>query len=360
MHKIGIIGTGWGTRVQVPAFRAAGLEVVALSGTNAEKTRRIADDLNVLYASGDWQTMIYHGAVQMVSVVTPPVFHCEMSLAVLEAGKHVICEKPTAFDASEAQKMAQAAAERPNQLSLIDHELRFMPAMQAARRMVAEGAIGTLRHAESWFVNSSRANLKRPWNWWSDETQGGGVLGAIGSHQIDVFRHVLNDEVIAAQGHLATFVKERPLVSAEENDPPEMRTVTVDDFATFQLQFARGGVANVTTSMVARMNDMQRWTFYGDEGTLQFINGKLLYARPDEPFADVTPQTEFEIDPAIQQIYADYAEASVFLGHAIRKALDGDKSGLAEAATFEDGLRVQQVIDAIRQSSRNAQGWVTI
>ncbi len=353
---IGIIGTGWGSRVQVPALRAAGLHVVAIAGSQARKTHRIATDLEIPYATGDWRTILDREEVSIISIATPPSFHAEMAVAALEAGKHVICEKPTALNATEAQQMVEVAEAYPKQFALIDHELRFLPAMQEARKLVVEGAIGNLRHAEVRFINSSRANLKRLWNWWSDADQGGGILGAIGSHQIDTLCYMLNDQVEAASGMLQTFVKERPLPEPEQG----MGNVTSDDFVVFHLKFARGGVATVTASMVARINESQSFTLYGDEGTLRFIDGKILYARPDEVLHDRTPASNIVISEDMTRLYPDFAEATVYMGYALRAALEGDRLALTPAATFVDGLHTQKVIDAISQSSRHGDSWVDV
>ncbi len=270
----------------------------------------------------------------------------------------MLCEKPTAFNAAEAQEMAEQADAIPECIALIDHELRFLPAIQHARQMVKDGAIGTLRHADVRFINSSRANLHRIWNWWSDVTQGGGILGAICSHQIDTLRFILDDDIVQARGYLNTFVTERP-VSAQSDSPAETRAVTSDDFASFQLQFARSGTAIVIASMVARMNDSQSFTLYGDAGTLRFIDGRLLYAGPDEAFDDITPSPSLTVAEDIVKLYPDYAEATVHMAYALRAALEGDRTALAHAATFRDGLRVQQVIDAVRTSSSAAEGWIS-
>ncbi|KPV48757.1 oxidoreductase, partial [Kouleothrix aurantiaca] len=126
---IAIIGTGWGARVQVPAFRSAGLEVVALAGSDAAKTERIAGELGVASSTGEWRELLARPDADVVSIVTPPDLHHEITLAMLEAGKHVLCEKPTARDAAEAEEMLAAAQARPRQPALIHHELRFLPAL---------------------------------------------------------------------------------------------------------------------------------------------------------------------------------------------------------------------------------------
>src|SRR5206468_2727107 len=107
MARIGIIGTGWGARSQVPNFREAGLEVVAIAGSHRNKTKRVAEELGV-EAVDDWKALIARGDVDLVSVVTPPSEHLAMSIAALDAGKHLICEKPTALNAAEVQKLVDA------------------------------------------------------------------------------------------------------------------------------------------------------------------------------------------------------------------------------------------------------------
>src|ERR1700704_512585 len=99
MTRLGIIGTGWGTRVQVPAFREAGLDVVAIAGQDAEKTRAVDRDLDVK-PFVDWRALL-GSDVDLVSIVTPPSEHLVMATAALDAGKHVLSEKPTALDAGE-------------------------------------------------------------------------------------------------------------------------------------------------------------------------------------------------------------------------------------------------------------------
>jgi len=354
-YGIGIIGTGWGAWIQEPAFRAAGLDVVAIAGRYPAKTLRIADELEIPYAAHHWRELLERDDVALISIVTPTNLHCEMAIAALEAGKHVLCEKPIGIDSSEARRMLAAARAHPAQFALIDYELRFLPAFQAARQLVADGAIGRLRHAEARLIASSHANLQRPWNWWDDASQGGGILCAVSAHQIDILRYVLNDEVAAAQGFLYTFVAERTV--KETGTPARMRPVTSDDFAAFHLRFKRGGMAVGSASMVARIDEPQSLTLYGDEGTLRFVSGRLLHARPGEELRDITPPHTLEYRITT---YPDYAEATTYLGQALRAALNGDLAAIAPAATFLDGLRVQRVLDVVRCASAEGRGWIEV
>ena len=158
MARIGIIGTGWGARVQVPAFREAGLEVVAIAGRDATRTAATAKELE-LEAFPDWRSLASVSNIDLVSIVTPPAHHLEMATFALEAGKHVLCEKPTAMNADEAERLAAAAARHGDAIALIDHELRFLPSFVAAQQRLAE--LGTIRYAEVRYASPGRGDEDR-------------------------------------------------------------------------------------------------------------------------------------------------------------------------------------------------------
>ena len=241
MARIGIIGTGFGARVQTPLFREAGLDVVALAGFHPAKTREIAGELG-LRAYDDWRELAAAPDIDLVSVTSPPSQHREMATAVLDAGKHCLCEKPTALNADEAQQLVDAAKRHPNQIAIIDHELRFVPSWRDARARIGE--IGALRYAEVRYASPSRGDRKRAWNWWSDATAGGGILGAVGSHYIDALRW-LGMEVEEVRAHLRTIVDRRPFEDGS-------REVTSDDFASVELKL-RGGANAVLLLLGAGM-----------------------------------------------------------------------------------------------------------
>src|SRR5436305_6320722 len=209
MARVGIIGTGWGARVQVPAFREAGLDVVAIAGHDAERTRNVASQLDV-EPFDDWRELIASN-VDLVTIVTPPSQHLEMATFALDAGKHVLCEKPTALNASEAEQLVAAGRKHPDQIALIDHELRFLPSFIAARERI--GDLGGIRYAEVRYASPGRGDRTRAWNWWSDAEQGGGIWGAVGSHFVDTLR-LLGMEIEAVQATLRTIIDARPFEHA--------------------------------------------------------------------------------------------------------------------------------------------------
>jgi len=348
MARVGIIGTGWGGRVQVPAFREAGLEVVAIAGHNPERTRRAAGE-HKIEPFDDWRALIASD-VDLVTIVTPPSEHLQMARAALDAGKHVLCEKPTALNVAEAEQLLAAAREHPDQIALIDHELRFLPSFRAARERIGE--LGGIRYAEVRYASPGRGDRKRAWNWWSNAEQGGGIWGAVGSHFVDTLRF-LGMEIEAVQATLKTIIAERPF----EN---ETRRVTSDDFADVNLRLAGGAVAAMTFSAVSSGPDeATTLTIHGEEGALRLVGEELLTAMRGEPFTAAT--TGSRSDRRGNSAGGAFGTGTYLLGRALKRALDdGDRSALANAATFEDGLMQQRVLDAARESNANGGAWTTL
>ncbi len=352
--RLGIIGVGWGARVQIPAFRATGWEVVAICGRTREKVERIAAEHGIPHAFTDYRMLIGLPQVDLVSIVTPPAWHREMSLAALEAGKHVLCEKPTALNADEARDMWQAAL-ATDRIALIDHELRFLPTRQEFRRLVREGYLGTLYHVTYTYRSGFRRDPTRPWNWWSDAAQGGGILGALGSHIVDLLRWWFG-EITEVSGLLATFIRER-------TDPAtgEKRPVTADDYAAFLARFGHDGYAEVSISAMAE-GTSHRIVAYGSEGILILDEeGKLWGLREGEsgPMRDLTRVDRHPAHPP-QLPNTPFPMGTVHLAEALARAVrDGDMKWLEPAATFEDGLHNQEVLDAIRRSHAS-QRWEAV
>jgi predicted dehydrogenase len=339
MAKIGIIGTGWGARVQVPAFREAGHEVTAIAGRDSERTRSIAHDLG-LTPHANWRDLL-SADVDLVTIVTPPSEHLEMATAALAAGKHVLSEKPTAMDAGEARQLFEAAAARPQQIALIDHELRFLPAWRDARDRIGE--IGPIRYVEMRYSSPSRGDRNRAWNWWSDASHGGGVWGAIGSHLVDTIRYFAG-EITTVQALMKTFVESRPFGDGT-------RQVTSDDFAAVHCELASGGVAVMSMSVVAGLDEPTTITIHGERGAMRLVDESLLVSHESRPF-EWRSGGELAKRPG-NSAGGAFGSGTYYLGVALRAAIDdGDAAALAPAATFGDGLAQQQVLDAARRSAR--------
>lgn len=345
--RIGIVGTGWGSRVQVPAFRGTGHQVVAIAGHDAEKTRRIAADLGVV-AFASAAELVERAEIDLVSIASPPATHLPLSRLALERGLHVLCEKPTALDAAEATEMLELARRHPSRRAMIDHELRFLPSWLEAKRRV--GTIGPIRTIEVRYSSPSRRSPDRAWTWWSDRSQHGGIWGAVGSHFVDAVRY-LAGEIDAVQGVLATFVPSRPFGS-------ERRPVTSDDFAAAHLRLKSGALAVMSFSVVAAVDEETTLTLTGEQGALRLAGTSLLEARDGRWTTAVEPDGA---DVPGNSPGGPFGSGTIALGHALRRAFDeGNDRALDPAATFEDGLRQQQALDALRRSHADRGGRVTL
>src|SRR6266853_3296041 len=247
--RIGIIGAGFARSTQIPGFKACpGARIVAIASARRAHAEEVAREFGIEHVEDDWRALVDRDDIDLVSIVTPVVKHCEMTLAALDRGKAVLCEKPMAMNAGEALRMTERARET-GLLALIDHELRFLPGRVKMRELLRQGDIGKVRHTKLTFRSDSRADPSRPWNWWSDVKQGGGALGAIGSHVIDSWRWLLGVEVSEVVGNLATHIRER------KNEKGTVRQVTTDDEANLLVrledgEFTEGATGNGSMSLV--------------------------------------------------------------------------------------------------------------
>lgn len=345
---IGVIGTGFARKVQIPSFAACeNAKVVSVASGSLANAGSTAEEFGVGHFTADWRDTAAHNGVDLVCITTPPYLHKEMALFAIENGKHVLCEKPMAMTVAEAEEMI-AAAERAGVLALIDFELRFQPGRQKAHAMIRNGEIGKIRHAKWNFRAPQRGNADLPWNWWSDAAQGGGALGAINSHIIDSFHWFLGTEVSSVFCQLQSHVKSRPFESG-------FREVTTDDEANMILRFADGELCSdatgiVSVSMVEQPEYVSRLEIFGTEGALRIDHrGDLFTAKNGE--ADWT-----EIAVSFGETVPGYPDTGFprgFMEFApkIIEAIREEQESIEYAATFEDGLRVQRVQDAARKSN---------
>ena len=351
--RVAIVGTGFGQRVQIPGFRhCEGVEIVAVCSAHREHAQAVAQRFGIPCSYDNYQRMLAEVELDLVSIATPPHLHYPMTMDALDVGVHVLCEKPMAMNLQEAREMLRRA-EDAEVLHVIDHESRFHPPRRRIKELVADGYVGQLRHVIVHLVSGGRADPRRPaWSWWSESDKGGGILGALGSHQIDLLRWWFG-EIEAVQGTLETFVKERP-----DPETGRMRSVETDDYAAFVLRFENGGHGLVLLSAVAWHGPGTHFEIYGDEGALILDHDNRLWgARRDEPALQ-----DFSVPEPLEDV-ADiaptmWARSFVRLAQALVQAIR-EGGPVDEAATFYDGARCQAVLDAVRTSHRLGE-WVEV
>jgi predicted dehydrogenase len=342
--RVGIVGTGFGVSAMVPGFRLTeGAEVVAICSSRRERAEAAAQTHAIPLAFANYQEMLDQAQLDLVCIATPVATHAPMSLAAIAAGCHVLCEKPTAMDAGEAAAMLQAA-EAAGIVHMIDHELRFNPTRARVAELISSGYIGQVRYASIRNVSALRADPTREWTWWSDRSLGGGALGASGSHHVDLLRWWLG-EIVAVSGQLATYVRERP-------DPANggaLRPVDSDDQFSLIARFASGAQAHVFVSYVAHHGGSNQLEVHGDAGSLVIDHADRLWGRQ----ATAAQAEELSVADPLEGMpgVASNVWSRSFI-HLARELVAAIQEGrpLQRGATFADGLRCQQILDAVRRS----------
>ena len=356
--RIGIVGAGFARSTQIPGFQNCdGAEVVAIASRHRDHAESVAREFNIKHVADNWQNLVERNDVDLVSVVTPPSTHHEITMAALAHGKSVLCEKPMAMNARETGGMT-AKARETGVLALIDHELRFVSSRQKMRSMLHEGAIGKVRHVEYLFRSDYRGVLDRQWDWWSDIEMGGGTLGAIGSHAIDSFRWALDTDVTSVLCTLATHIAERP-----HKGSGSMRRVTTDDEAKLMFRFAdsalaRGATGTALLSVVESGKYENTLAIYGSSGALKVEEDGRLWHSPagsgEWRPVDVDPDK-----PAPRMKDASWSRGFTVFSQAIIEALQKGRTTVDGAATFADGHQIQLVLDAARRSNESG-CWINV
>ncbi len=352
--RAAVIGASFAKEAYLPALATIpDVDIVAISSARLESAKAVAERFKIDAAYDDWKVMLEESPADIVGIATPTVYHAPMALAALEAGAHVICEKPMAMNSDEAQAMLDKA-EALGRVHLIGHELRFNPNRRKIHHLIKDGVIGQVRHVNIVNINASWGNPAgiASDGWLTKAEMGGGRLGANGSHQLDLLRFWLGD-IGAVSGQVMTVIPNRT-----DKNTGEPFVVTSDDVSTFTAEFQNGAVAQVFMSGVARSNIGNHVQIFGSEGTIKLSDGeeKLWLAKAGEDFVDVS-----ESDPNANLPGIGKGIWNVSFVSLIQEATSAVREGRKTqwGATFADGLKTQQAMDAIRVSSQERR-WVKL
>ena len=343
--RVGFIGSGFARRVQLPGLALVpGTKPVAIASRRRANADQVARDFGLPLVFSDGLELAGSPDVDLVIVSSTPDSHARYAIAALEAGKHVLCEKPMAIDAFEASQMVAASAQHPDSIAWLDHELRYEPNRRRARELIRSNALGELRHIELSLKPYLRGDgrpqaFDAPWNWWFDAARGGGILGAVGSHLIDLCRFWCGSEIRYVAGLVETFVTQRT------DESGETQPVTADDLASCVLQTATGVVATITLSTVAHHGSGHLGQVTGSEGTL-LLSGetKLEFGKSGGPLEDISAPDDLWEQTKPNNMWArSFVRLMREMVHVI-----GGGVPQGEPATFHDGWEVQRVLDAVR------------
>ncbi|WP_261719908.1 Gfo/Idh/MocA family oxidoreductase [Streptomyces sp. FZ201] len=343
--------------------------LAAICGRDGAAVRAAADRHGWAAAETDWRALIARDDVDLVDICTPGDSHAEIAVAALAAGKHVLCEKPLANSVEEAEDMVRAAetAQERGQLAMVGFNYRRVPATALARRMVAEGRIGKLRHVRVTYLQDWLVDPQFPLTWrLRREHAGSGSLGDLGAHIVDLAQYVAGEQLAGVSALTETFVRERPLpggavqgLSAVSADGGTGR-VTVDDAALFTARFPSGAIASFEATRYAtgRKNAL-RLELNGENGSLAFdlerLN-ELSYHDGTEPGAHAGFRRILVTEPDHPYLDAwwppghglGYEHTFV---HQARDLVHAIHEGRQPEPSFADGLQVQRVLAAVEESA---------
>jgi predicted dehydrogenase len=312
----------------------------------------------------DWRKLIARDDVDLVDVCTPGDSHAEIAIAALEAGKHVLCEKPLANSVAEAEAMAAAArrARERGVRAMVAFNYRRVPALAHARKLVASGALGEIRHVRSVYLQDWLSDPQAPMTWrLRRESAGSGALGDLGAHIVDAAQFVTGDVITGVSALTNTFVKQRPAENGGTDD------VTVDDTALFLARLSGGAVASFEATRFAlgrknamrlevngskaslafdfeSMNELQWYEGTGTEAGFR----RILVTEPEHPYVGVwwPPGHLLGYEHTFTNEVADLLEA---IG-----------AGTDPTPSFDDGLRVQRVLGAVEKSAADEAKWTAV
>jgi predicted dehydrogenase len=322
-------------------------------------------------AETDWRRLVERDDLDLIDICTPGDTHAEIAIAALDAGKHVLCEKPLANTVEEAQAMV-AAAERAaarGVRAMVGFTYRRVPAIALARRLVEAGRIGEIRHVRAQYLQDWLADAEAPLSWRLDkEKAGSGALGDIGAHIIDLTQFITGDRLHEVSGRLETFVQERPIAAEHAGlsgtAGTERGPVTVDDAAAFLGRFAGGalGVFEATRSATGRKNAI-RIEINGSLGSLAFDfedMNVLSFHDATEPAETAGFRRILVTEPEHPYVGAwwppghglGYEHAFT---HQVVDLVRAIADGTDARPTFADGLQVQRVLAAVETSAQTRQ-----
>ncbi|MDR6170627.1 Gfo/Idh/MocA family oxidoreductase [Curtobacterium sp. SORGH_AS_0776] len=370
---------GWRT---APRFFDLGVEpeMAVIVGRDPERTEAARQQYGWQAASTDWRAVVTDPDIDVVDICSPGSSHVEVAIAALEAGKHVLCEKPLANTVAEAEAMtaAAAAARADGVRAMVGFSYRRVPAIAFAKRLVEDGRLGTVRQVRALYLQDWLADEDGPMTWRLDKAlAGSGSLGDIGAHAIDLVEHVTGAQLSTVSGTLETFVTERPLmaegVGLSGTASTERGQVTVDDAAFFLGRLAGGaadgaiGSFEATRYATGRKNGLTL-EISGSAGAIQFdleSMNELRFYDATAPAGEQGFQRILVTEPEHPYMAAWWPTGHLIgyehtFSHEVKDFVEAIVAGTDPSPSFEDGLHVQRVLDAVERSAADGSAWTVI
>lgn len=376
--KIGaaVIGTGFIGGVHIQALRRLGVDVRGVLGSSPDRGEERADALGVPKAYASLEDLLADDSVDVVHVTSPNHAHCPQVKAVLDAGKHVICEKPLAMTSQQSVEMVELA-KASGKVAAVCYNIRFYALNQQAHGMVQAGDLGDIRFVTGHYHQDWLAK-ETDWNWRLESAMGGELrsVGDIGTHWVDLTSFITGLKVEAVFAELSTFFPERqkPVGPVETFSSAAGKTETAkvdtDDAAMIMIRYANGARGVMSTSQVnmGRKNSLQ-WDIAGSKASAAWDNETpehLFIGHRDQP--NQTLMRDFSLMNATGTAAAalppghveGFADSFFGLFRAVYSDVAaGGRQSDSTWATFEEGHYEMQFCDAVLRSAREGR-WVNL
>lgn len=339
--------------------------LVSICGRSQDKVREAARRFGYARYETDWRKVVADPGVDVVDNGLPNDVHAAPCIEAAERGKSVLCEKPLGRNARESEQMLRAVT-KAGVKNMVFYNYRFVPAVRLFKQMVDEGAVGKVRQFRAAYLQDWIMDPEYPLRWRLNKAiSGSGTLGDIGSHVVDIGRFLVG-EIESTCAITKTFIHERPLL----DDPSKKGRVDVDDAFLSMVKFRGGAIGSIeATRLAAGRKNHQRVEVHGSEGSLYFdlerMNELQYYSTLDPP--DRRGFKTIYVTEKVHPYGGTYWPPGHALGweHAMVgqvyhffDALANDKKVEPWGATFRDGHRADQVLDAMLRSSRSGH-WET-
>ena len=364
--KIGIIATADHLSLSIPLFQSLHLPVTAIWCRNHDTCRSLATQFGVFLPAHSFQEVLLSHQVDLVYVATDPALRAEVTVKAMTSGKHCVCESPISVSPAEGNKIVNASRYYPQLLSMTECHLRFLPATLKMRELIKTGFCGTVLVVEAKIQMGSLIQAE-PFSWKCDPSVGGGALSIVGSSIIDLITFTTQQRARRVNGYLKTF---QPRTIAIHG----YRTITGDDFCSIQAELEGQAFANITINTHMHGQYTFEFSVTGRDGIL-VLRGMDLFARKTATNIEKCLHKQETVDLTtarlpLKNYPAQYYQPLVIGWCQMLQALREDfewfsgmltatmeenekiQRNLLPAATFEDGLYVLTVLDAVRRSSK--------
>ncbi|XP_014213820.1 glucose-fructose oxidoreductase domain-containing protein 1 [Copidosoma floridanum] len=356
---IGVFGTGSVVKVFIPFLREKGFKIEAIWGRTIAEASDAALELGIPFHTSRIDDVLLRRDVDLIFIMCSPSLHAQIAVKALGIGKHVVCDKPAGLSQSEALKMVKAAQYYPSLISIVNHSLRFLPAFTKMKKELEEGYLSGPISVVDIRVQMGSL-LKDGYDWLCDETMGGGILSVVGSHVIDLISYLTHQKAIRVHAVVRTFTTTTKHIKG-------IRHITAPDFCSFQMELSGGTMVTATLSNHLPGQLCQEVLICGPGGHLVVKGGDLYGCKGHQEevlyLDEVNAQDTSSVADFIPRPYIKGLQKII---DALREAFQPveDKRGwinepVSRAATFDDGLYVQAVIDALKISSKKRE-WTRV